>query len=177
MKTLIRAPLEQEKRESTSLAFALWCVAFFASLDPFDSPAETGLVDVILAGGKNEVIPVAVVDLMDLIRPHKATIELRLVNRTGSHSEAVLEPNVPLSRNLFELFKASGVCRDAEVRDLLSDPDVTFASLFTLAAEAGYNLYVRVLYEFGTIPSNDFSVRHPNLFRIFQYRLRRYLRG
>lgn len=174
MESMIKAPEEQLIRESKSLAFALWCAAYFEAVDPFDGLDETGLSDIIVAGGRKHVIPATVVELVELARPLKSTIALRLVRRGGAYTNVTLEPYEPLGETLLDLFKNSGVCHDPAVCDQLCDPDVNFATLFRLAAEAGYNLYIRLYNGLCTIPSNSFGLMHPDLHEIFQYRLRRY---
>lgn len=177
MKSLVRAPEVQHKRESVSLSYALWCAAYFAGLDPFNGSDGTGVLDVLIAGGKKEMIPATVVELIEKNRALKSTVALRLVRRTGAYTQVTLEPYEPLGETLMELFKCSGICSDPEIREQLGDPDVTFETLFKLAAEAGYNLYIRIFNGFYTIPSNSFSLVHPNLYKIYQCRLRRYQAG
>jgi hypothetical protein len=172
MQSLVRAPEQQNERESASLSFALWCAAFFAGIDPFDGSDESGLLDVLIAGGEKRVIPATVVELVEKARPLKSTVALRLIRRTGAYTQVTLEPYEPLGETLMELFKNSGVCGDPAVRDQLCDPDVTFDTLFKLASEAGYNLYIRIYNGFHTIPSNSFSLVHPNLYELYRYRLR-----
>jgi hypothetical protein len=177
MKSLIRCPEYQNKRESASLSYALWCAAFFAGIDPFDGSDRSGLLELLIAADQKRVVAATVVELMEMARSLKFTVELRLVGRHNADSEAILEPREPLAKHLMELYKYSGVCSDSAVCDQLCDPDVTFDALFELAVKAGYNLYIRLGNGLETIPSNKFSTAHPDLYELYQYRLRVWLKA
>jgi hypothetical protein len=186
---------QQNALECKNLAFAMWSVLLLHLQDKYlrakhtdrlNSPCPAAQLATICNGESavarlvgHAVNGAPIPDeltlniLIKLASDLKADLWLKCSRPNGQFRQCLFIRSRTPHAQLAELLPADSCSRLVLVTEEDNSGDVPFGTLFELAADAGYRLTVRLLYDNQPVPGAGFDRRYPQLKTMFN----RYLRG
>jgi hypothetical protein len=186
---------QQSVLECRNLAFAIWSLLLLQLQAKYQRPArgdclsgrfapstelanicagQSAIAKLIRNGSSGEPIPkeLTLNILIQLAADLKADLWLKCTRPNGQFRQCLFIRSRTLHAQLSELLPADSCSRLVLVEENHGVWDAGFETLFGLAADAGYKLTIRLLFDNQTVPGAGFYRRYPQLKPLFNRHVR-----